>query len=157
MDFDWIITGRLLLSAALGALLGAERDLHARPAGTRTGLVIAVGACLFGILSSEGYADAEGTQDPTRIASIVVPGIGFIGAGVLLKGEDKIVGMTTAASIWLAAGVGLAVGAGMPELAVSATLLALVALPLLDPLSRRLTAIGERRMRRQGRTVVHEG
>ncbi len=156
MTWELPLLGRLLLAAILGAVIGAERDLHARPAGLRTNMIIAVGACLFAIISSEGYADASGTQDPTRIASIVVQGIGFIGAGVLLKGDKQILGLTTAASIWLAAAVGLACGAGMLTLAAAVTVGSVTALFLLGPVSARLAQIGRKRMLKKGGEIVRD-
>jgi putative Mg2+ transporter-C (MgtC) family protein len=153
---EWSMFGKLALAALLGALIGAERDLHGRPAGLRTTLLIAVGSCLFAILSREGFADAQGTQDPTRIASIVVQGIGFLGAGVLLKGDGKIVGLTTAAAIWLVAAVGLAVGAGRAALAIFATGFSLAMILLLEPLSERLERAGKDYVRRKGGKVIEE-
>lgn len=157
---DWIISTdfalRMAVAGVLGALFGIERDLHARPAGLRTLMLISLGCCLFGIISSEGYADADGTMDPTRIASIVVQGIGFLGAGVMLKGENTILGITTAATIWLVAAIGLAVGAGMEAEAVTVALGSLLALVALEPVSNALERIGNRRMERRGGDVVQE-
>lgn len=152
----WDFVFKVVLAAFLGSFIGIERDLHARPTGLRTSMLIAVGTCVFGFLSDHGYADSPGTQDPARIASIVVQGIGFLGAGVLLKGDEKIIGLTTAASIWLTAAIGLAVGAGMEAHAIFVTVFALVAMLILEPLSHRLEKIGNRRMKRKGAKVVHE-
>lgn len=159
MDFtiSWTPVLQLLLAAFLGAIVGIERDINGRPAGIRTNMIIALGSCLFAIISGEGYADAAGTQDPTRIASIVVQGIGFIGAGVMLKGSDHITGLTTAATIWLVAAIGMAVGANMPVHGIIVTVFAVVFLVALQPLSHRLEDIGERRMKKSGRKVVKEG
>lgn len=156
MDFDITFMLRIAAAALFGGLMGIERDLHARPAGLRTNMMIAIGACLFGILSSEAYKDATGTQDPARIASLVVQGIGFLGAGVLIKGDMKIVGLTTASTIWLAAAVGLACGAGMIPLAAFVTIFSLILLVALNPLSRKLEKIGNKRMKKQGGEVVKE-
>jgi putative Mg2+ transporter-C (MgtC) family protein len=157
MDLDLWIAARLLTAAALGVLIGLERDLNGRPAGIRTNMVIAVGACLFAILSGEGFDDRAGTQDPTRIASIVVQGIGFLGAGAVLKNDHKVLGLTTAATIWLAAAVGLAAGAGMLATAAFVAVLSVVGLVALEPLSRRLDAVGTRRKQARGEEVVREG
>jgi putative Mg2+ transporter-C (MgtC) family protein len=154
LSLDFVL--RIILAGFLGALFGIERDLNARPAGIRTLMIISIGACLFGIISGEGYADAEGVPDPTRIASIVVQGIGFIGAGVLLKGDHKVLGLTTASTIWLTAGVGLAVGAGMEAEATVVAAVSLVALFVLGPLSFKLEAIGKKRMEKKGVEVVKE-
>lgn len=150
----WTLIGHLLFSAFLGALVGIERDLHGRPAGIRTNMIVAVGSCLFAILSSEGYESAQ--EDPTRIASQIVTGIGFLGAGVLLKGDGKIMGLTTAADIWLVAAIGVAVGTGWYSLAMVGTLIAGIGLPLLAPVSAALERIGNERTRRKGGDVVEE-
>lgn len=152
----WIFFARIALAGALGAIIGVERDLHGRPAGLRTNMLIAIGACLFGILSSEAYDDETGTQDPTRIASIVVQGIGFLGAGVVLKDENRIIGLTTAATIWLGAAIGLAVGAGMELLGTAVALLNIIAVVALRPVSGWLEDIGNRRMKMKGEKVVKE-
>ena len=109
-SFTWTPVLQLLLAALLGAVIGIERDLNGRPAGLRTSMIIAMGSCLFAIISGEGYADAEGTPDPTRIASIVVQGIGFIGAGVMLKGAVWVTAgaaVTPADSVFFAAATGV--------------------------------------------------
>lgn len=158
--FDWTISAdfavRMLLAGFLGAIFGIERDLHARPAGLRTLMLISMGSCLFGILSREGYADADGNHDPSRIASIVVQGIGFLGAGVMLKGDDKIMGITTAATIWLTAAIGLTVGAGMIAEAIAVTAAGLLGVVALGPFSNWLEETGNRRMKLKGRDVVRE-
>ncbi len=147
LDFtmSWTPVFQLLLASLLGAVVGIERDLNGRPAGIRTNMIIALGSCLFAIISGEGYADAAGTQDPTRIASIVVQGIGFIGAGVMLKGSDHVTGLTTAATIWMVAAIGMAVGANMPMHAIVGTVFAVIFLVMLQPLSHTLEHIGEAR------------
>jgi putative Mg2+ transporter-C (MgtC) family protein len=158
LDFSmsWTPVYQLLLAALLGAIVGIERDINGRPAGIRTNMIIALGSCLFAIISSEGYADAAGTQDPTRIASIVVQGIGFIGAGVMLKGSDHITGLTTAATIWLVAAIGMAVGANMPMHAIVVTVFAVVFLVALQPFSHTLERIGNDRTKKAGKRVVKE-
>lgn len=155
-DFSWTPVLQLLLAAFLGAVIGIERDLNGRPAGLRTSMIIAMGSCLFAIISGEGYTDAEGTPDPTRIASIVVQGIGFIGAGVMLKGNDHISGLTTAATIWFVAAIGLAAGAGMPLHAIVGTAMAVALLTALHPLSHQLENIGNARAERKGGRAIKE-
>lgn len=154
--FSWTPVLQMLLAALLGAVIGIERDLSGRPAGLRTSMIIALGSCMFAIISGEGYADAEGMQDPTRIASIVVQGIGFIGAGVMLKGNDRVSGLTTAATIWLVAAIGLAVGANMPVHAIVGTVLVLGLLVGLRPLSVNLERIGNERTERNGGKAIVE-
>jgi putative Mg2+ transporter-C (MgtC) family protein len=140
---------RICMAALLGALLGVERELNGRPAGLRTGMMVAMGACLFTILSVEGFAAAAGIQDPTRIASQIVIGVGFLGSGALIRGEKEIHGLTTAADIWLGAGIGMAVGAGMEVLAAFVAILAVCMLTVLRPISKRLARVGERRTKQR--------
>src|SRR6266850_4684395 len=101
---------RLLLAAALGALLGLEREYRRKPAGLRTNILIAVGSALFAIVSIE-IGGAGGTPD--RIAAQIVTGIGFLGAGAILRGRLNVQGLTTAATIWVNAAIGIAAGAGL--------------------------------------------
>jgi len=103
---------RLLLAAVLGAAIGYQRERANKPAGLRTHILIALGSALFTVVSVFGFGDGA---DPSRVAAGVVAGIGFIGAGVILRGVrgDHIVGLTTAASIWITAAIGLAAGIGM--------------------------------------------
>ena len=115
---------RVLLSAALGAAIGFERERARKPAGIRTHVIIAAAATLFTLASA--YT-VTGT-DPTRIAAGIVTGIGFLGAGVILHREGGIGGLTTAATIWAVASIGLAVGLGMYLVAPVVTLVILVAL-----------------------------
>lgn len=108
---------RLLVAAALGAAIGFEREIHDHPAGTRTHLLVALGSTIFTVLSIYGFTGllgpGEGTApDPTRIAAQVVSGIGFLGAGAIIHYGTSIRGLTTAASLWATASIGLAVGAG---------------------------------------------
>jgi putative Mg2+ transporter-C (MgtC) family protein len=118
---------RLAIAALLGAIIGVERELRRRPAGIRTSLSICMAAALFTILSGE-LAHRLGDAGSTRIASNVVQGIGFLGAGAILKEAGSIVGLTTAAAIFLEAAIGMAVGGGFIALGVSATGIALFGL-----------------------------
>jgi len=122
---------RLLLAAGLGAAIGLERELRRKPAGLRTNILIAVGAALFTTVSIR-LAVAGGTPD--RIAAQVVTGIGFLGAGAILRSGQSIHGMTTAATIWVNAAVGMAAGAGEFAMATIATAITLAVLGLLLPL-----------------------
>jgi len=128
---------QLGLAAVLGGLIGIERDFHGKEVGLRTNAMIALGACLFTILSFMIESD------PTRIAAQVVTGVGFIGAGVLIKRGESVRGITTAVDIWLVAAVGMAVGMGQEWLAVFVTLLALVILAFLKPVSDVFQDLGE--------------
>jgi putative Mg2+ transporter-C (MgtC) family protein len=118
---------RLVLAAALGALVGFQREHEHKPAGLRTHTVVSVGACLFCLVSIYGFS---GASDPSRVAAQVVTGIGFIGAGTILflSRQHVIVGLTTAATIWAVAAVGLAVGAGLYVLAAAGALIVFGAL-----------------------------
>lgn len=117
---------RLLLAAALGAIIGYQRERAGKPAGLRTHILISVGAALFTVTSAYGFG---GTADPSRIAAGIVAGIGFIGAGVILHARQEIVaGLTTAATIWIVASIGLAAGAGLYIISAVATLIALIVL-----------------------------
>jgi putative Mg2+ transporter-C (MgtC) family protein len=114
----------------LGAVIGFERELHRQPAGFRTHSLVAVGAALFTIISAYGFAGSA--VDPTRIAAQIVTGIGFIGAGTILQHRGNVRGLTTAASLWSVAAIGMAAGAGMLAIAVAGTVLILVVLSVLD-------------------------
>lgn len=114
----------------LGAAIGFEREMHRQPAGFRTHSLVALGSALFTIISAYGFAGS--LVDPTRIAAQIVSGIGFIGAGTILQHRGNIRGLTTAASLWAVAAIGMAAGAGLLALALVGTLLILVVLSLLD-------------------------
>jgi putative Mg2+ transporter-C (MgtC) family protein len=122
---------RLLLAAGLGAAIGLEREYRQKPAGLRTNILIAVGSALFTILSDLMGHEA-GTAD--RIAAQIVTGVGFLGGGAILRSGDSIHGMTTAATIWVNAAIGMAAGAGHFVLASVAAALTLVVLALLPPI-----------------------
>jgi len=118
---------RLTVAAVLGAIIGVERDLRRRPAGVRTSLFVCLATALFTILSGE-IAHAFGDTGTTRIASNIVQGIGFLGAGAILRGAGGTVGMTTAATIFVEAAIGMAAGGGFIAVAVYATGLVLFGL-----------------------------
>jgi putative Mg2+ transporter-C (MgtC) family protein len=127
VDFVW----RLTLAAAFGAVLGLEREYRRKPAGLRTHILIAVGSALFTVLSLEMTAHGEG--DPSRVAGQIVTGIGFLGGGAIMRYRDTVHGMTTAATIWVNAAIGVATGAGQLAIASFATALTLVVLIVLPP------------------------
>lgn len=131
-----------------GFLLGMERELKGKPAGLRTITLITVGSALFMIISDLVTLTTDGPAaitrvDPSRIASQVVTGIGFLGAGAIIQSRGSVHGLTTAATIWVAAGVGLCVGVGFPVLATSITLLVLGVLVALHPVREWLNRRGE--------------
>lgn len=108
-NLEMLFVLRVLLAAGLGAVIGWERERHAREAGIRTYAAVSTGACVFGLISSHLATGA----DPARIAAQVVSGVGFLGAGVILREQGRITGLTTAATIWATASVGLALAFGM--------------------------------------------
>ena len=124
---------RLLIALVLGAMIGLEREYHAHPAGLRTLIMIAMGACLFTMMGPLLITSASKLGDPTRIAAQVVTGIGFLGGGAILKTNDRVQGMTTASTIWGVAAIGMCVGFGFYALAILATVLALIALIGIRP------------------------
>jgi len=127
---------RLLVAAVLGALVGLEREYHDHPAGMRTHLLVSVGSATFTVLSIEAFK-APGA-DPARIAAQVVTGIGFLGAGAIIKERAGIKGLTTAASLWAVAAVGMAAGAGAWGVAVASTVIVIVSLWPLHEIERRV-------------------
>jgi putative Mg2+ transporter-C (MgtC) family protein len=141
---------RLLVSVVLGAAIGAERETSEQPAGLRTHIAVCLGACVFGVVSTLGFDEFEAERsttniqiDVTRVASQVVVGIGFLGAGIIFRQGTVVRNLTTAASLWVTSAIGLMTGVG--DLGTAATaagimLVALVALrPLRDWIRRKLT------------------
>ncbi|TAN00299.1 MAG: MgtC/SapB family protein [Rhodanobacteraceae bacterium] len=138
------IAVRLLLAAALGAVIGFDRERHTWAAGLRTHMLVCLGAALAMIVSAFAFSDAlqhwpRVALDPSRIAAQVISGIGFLGAGTIMfmQRENVVRGLTTAAGLWTVAAIGLAVGGGMYTAAVIATAVAWVVLAVLKPLERR--------------------
>ncbi|WP_040167125.1 MgtC/SapB family protein [Microbacterium gorillae] len=130
----------LVLAFALSAIIGYERRRRLKSAGLRTHALVAVGSAVFTIVSSDGFGGALGTDvalDPSRIAAQIVSGIGFLGAGVIFVRRDTVSGLTTAASIWMSAAIGMACGARLPMLAIIATALYLVGVTVLPIIGRR--------------------
>ena len=139
---------RLMLAGVLGGLIGAEREWRGKVAGTRTHLLVALGAALMLLVSKHGFG---GTGDPGRVAAQIVSGIGFIGAGAIMVDRHSVHGLTTAAGIWVAAGIGMASAAGLYLLAVVTTVLSLLGLEVFGMLlfrdRRRSCGHGKRRMK----------
>ena len=117
---------RLLLAAVLGAAVGLEREIHDHPAGMRTHLLVSLGSAGFTVLSIAGFPAAG--ADPARVAAQIVTGIGFLGAGAILKQGVTITGLTTAASLWVVAAIGMAAGAGAWVTALTITVISIVSL-----------------------------
>jgi len=122
---QWAQLPPVLLALLLTALIGVEREVRAKSAGLRTHTVVGFGSAVIMVVSKYGFADLLAVDhvalDPSRIAAQVVSGIGFIGGGLIFVRQDVVRGLTTAATIWLAAAVGMAAGAGLPVLAVAGT------------------------------------
>ncbi len=148
---------RLLTATVLASLVGLDRERQRSAAGLRTHALVGMSSCLLMLVSAYGFGDVLGTPnigllDPSRIAAQVVSGIGFLGAGTIIAHGNLVRGLTTAASVWTVAAIGLAVGGGMYRAAVIATVLALVLLLILRPIERQL----HRRWLRQTVTAVYD-
>lgn len=139
----WDFFLRMVVAALLGGAIGLEREYHAKEAGFRTHVLVAVGAALFMIISQYGFDEFLGRKsvsfDPSRIASQVVTGMGFLGAGTIIFQRKFIRGLTTAAGIWVTGAIGLAVGCKMYFLALATTIIVLLSLSLLNFGAKRLT------------------
>jgi putative Mg2+ transporter-C (MgtC) family protein len=129
------VAGRLLLAAGLGCAVGIDREYHHRPSGVRTNVLICFGAAMFTFLSV--VIAGEGSANRGQIASNIVQGIGFLGAGLILHNRDRVSGLTSAATVWAVASIGMACGAGLYLAAVFATVLVLVVLELIRLLEYR--------------------
>jgi putative Mg2+ transporter-C (MgtC) family protein len=146
-DLPWFeVLLRVALAGALGGAIGAERELRERGAGLRTHMLVSVGAALFTIVSAYAWSDFSFSQrsgmtfDPTRIAAQIVSGIGFLGAGAIIRQGLSIRGLTTAATLWVVAAIGMASGAGYYSAAAMTTGVVLLALWPLRIVARRLFA-----------------
>ena len=137
---DLEIVGRLTAAAVLGSFIGFERERLLWAAGLRTHMLVCVGACLVMIVSAYGFMPVLGPHiilDPSRVAAQVVSGVGFIGAGSIILRNEVVKGLTTAASLWAVAAIGLAVGGGLYLAAIAATAIILVILAGVKPLEER--------------------
>jgi putative Mg2+ transporter-C (MgtC) family protein len=144
-ELTWVdVAFRLFAAAALGGAIGLEREMREREAGLRTHLLVSVGSALFFMVSAYAWTDwtfsarSGVTYDPTRIAAQIVSGIGFLGAGAIIRQGLSVRGLTTAATLWLVAAIGMASGAGYWEAAVIATFGAIITLWPLRILAHRL-------------------
>lgn len=143
---DWTLSAeKVALAALLGAIIGLERVWSGHAAGLRTNMIIAVSSCLFTILSIDGFPLRGSAQDTARVAAQIVSGVGFLGAGALLQRGGHIHGLTTAATIWLVAAVGMCLGVGAYGLAIFTTILTTIVLLVLAPLSDYLEMQGRKR------------
>jgi len=143
--------GLLLVAFLLCSLIGIERQFRQKSAGFRTHVLVGTGSATFTLVSAFGFASVLGADvnlDPSRIAAQIVSGIGFLGAGVIFTRRSIVVGLTTAATIWVTAAVGMAAGAGMVTLATSLTAVHLFSLVVLAPLVRKIPTHDRRRVMR---------
>lgn len=137
LDLNFTIAFKLLLAATLGGMIGLERELHRKPAGLRTNMFICLGSALFTILSAQMVSGTA--NDPGRIAAQIITGIGFIGAGAIIRERGSVVGLTTAATIFVVASVGMTVGMGLYLTSLFATVIILLALSILGWAEKRLS------------------
>lgn len=137
---EWVIMFRLVLAAVLSGIVGFEREFHGRAAGFRTHILLCVGTTLIMLASMHMFDVYMGmtTVDPARLAAGVVTGIGFLGAGTIMRYKASVRGLTTAASLWVVTGIGLAVGSGLIWGAIMTTLLAVVTLMLFGRLEHTM-------------------
>ena len=151
--FDWAAFWRITLAAALGGIVGIEREISGHPAGLRTNILVAVGSCLFTVLSIKAFPLTGNAQDTARVAAQVVTGVGFLGAGAVIQTKRAVHGLTTAATIWMVAAVGMAAATDLYLLAIATTIITTGVLTLLGPLSTWLSVKGETRRREQSNRV----
>ncbi len=137
---DWQVALRLVVATFLGGAIGFEREAHGKEAGFRTHALVCLGSALIMIVSVQVYEmfKDEATVDPSRIAAQVVTGIGFLGAGTIIRYSSGIRGLTTAAGVWTAAGIGLACGIGQFKAAVLTTVITLLVLIVFSKVNRAL-------------------
>lgn len=159
---------RIISAVILGFLLGLERELTNKYAGLRTHILVCLGACIFTILSIYGFptfadgdnvitSQATGIRDTGRVAAQIVTGIGFIGAGTVLRNGPIIIGLTTAATLWISAAIGMACGVGMYDVAVIATLISVAVLTLIRIFEKKILPASIKRSRRIKVTLYCNG
>ena len=153
----WDMAGQIVLAALLGAIVGLEREWTGHAAGLRTTMLVTVGSCLFTMLSIDGFPVKGTSQDTARVAAQIVSGIGFRGAGALFQTKSHVKGLTTAATIWLVAAIGMGVGSGMYFIATFTTLLTEVVLVILKPIGDRLNERKRRAARNGGKQPLGVG
>ena len=160
--FDYNIAIRILAAVCYGFILGLERALTNKYAGLRTHILVCLGACIFTIISIYGFPtvltaeDANGIRDTGRVAAQVVSGIGFIGAGAVLRNGPMIFGLTTAATLWIAAAIGMACGAGLLTIGMATTIFAVAVLTLIRIFEKQFLPSGTRRIKKYNITIYCE-
>ncbi len=138
-DLQWHYLLRLVVAALIGGIIGVDREVRGKPAGMRTNILMCLGSCLIMILSTEVARTGGKMADPGRIAAQVVTGIGFLGAGTIIRSRVSVTGITTAATLWFVAALGLVIGYGGYLLALAATFLMLITLTSLRRLEWRIS------------------
>lgn len=126
MNLELELVVRLILGFVLSGIVGLEREVSLKPAGLRTHVLVGLGSTLLTVLSIDAFPGS----DPSRVAASIIVGIGFLGAGTILKTEEKVIGLTTAATLWIVASIGVATGTGFYLLAIVSTILAFLVLKL---------------------------
>jgi len=139
MDINWEVLFRLFLAMLFGGVIGYERESAHRPAGLRTNLLVCLGAALIVLFESFYHEINPGTSDHLRMAAQVVTGIGFLGAGTIIQTRSHVIGLTTAATLWVTAGIGMAIGGGFYYAAGVSVILVLLSLRFLKLLENHLT------------------
>ncbi len=141
-SFGWETMLQITLAAILGGIIGMEREWRGRDAGLRTNMLIAMGSCLFTVISIHGFPlQGSAAQDTARVAAQIVTGVGFLGAGAFIHSRGHTKGMTTAATIWMVAAIGMAVGVEAYALAIFSGVITLVILRFLHPISKTIARI----------------
>lgn len=164
MDFSSDFIMRIIAALVLGFLLGLERELTNKYAGLRTHILVCLGACIFTIISIYGFPtfvdgdnvivpQATGIRDSGRVAAQIVSGIGFIGAGAVLRNGPMIIGLTTAATLWISAAIGMTCGVAMYDVAILTTILSVAVLTLIRIFERRILPTSIKRAKRFKVTV----
>jgi putative Mg2+ transporter-C (MgtC) family protein len=144
LSLDLELMLRVLIAFAMGSVIGYEREATQRPAGLRTHMLVAAGSAAFTVASIYAFMGEGTVRDPARVAAQIVTGVGFLGAGTIWRTADTVRGLTTAASIWLVAAIGMLVGSGMYSLAIFTTVCGFITLRLGHPPGgRRRTGTGE--------------
>ncbi len=143
LAIDWGLFLRLTLAAVLGGIVGIERELTGHPAGLRTNILISTSSCLFTILSIKAFPMTGNAQDTARVAAQIVTGVGFLGAGAVIQTKKAVHGLTTAATIWMVAAVGMAAATELYMLGIMTAIMTTGILVLLGPLSTWLAAKSE--------------
>ena len=163
INFDFIV--RVTSAVLFGFCIGLERELTNKYAGLRTHIMVALGACIFTLISIYGFptfadgdnviiSQATGIRDTGRVAAQVVTGIGFIGAGTVLRNGPIVLGLTTAATLWIAASIGMACGAGMYDIAFAGTLLAIIVLVIIRIIEKNFLHSGIKRLKMMKISIV---